>query len=161
MHERLSSLPYKVQMGITSKVRVIAKHFLRTELISQRSPYLESNFETYKALRESGFKLSSIAIGVSRRPVRIKDIVEAPLTAMDGSILSYYLHQPYRVWVKFMKKLFRKLDKGILVLSMHSWFQMKYDFTLELNEFLTWMESFRGETWIGSLDDLIYNSSLC
>lgn len=38
---------------------------------------------------------------------------------------------------------------------MHTWLQMKYDPKLEgLQNFLSWIESFREDVWLGSLDQI-------
>jgi len=154
MHEKMTSLSEYTQKEIINKVKAIAKNFFDVDIISWRSPYLASNFGTYKALSESGLKLSSSTLEVSW-PVCIKGIIEVPLVAMDGDILGYFVNGfDVRDWIDFMKKSLVKLDKGILVFGMHTWFQMRYDSKLTgLQEFLSWIEPFREEVWIGSLDE--------
>ena len=154
MHEKMYTLSYKSQRELIRKVQEISKDYLKTEMISWRFPFLTSNFGGYKALGESGFKLSSSTMEVNR-PVRIRGIVEVPLIAMDGDIIGYSLpRSKVGVWVDFMKNSLAKLDKGILIFGMHTWLQMKADPELEgLQEFLLGIEPFREEIWVGTLDE--------
>lgn len=153
MHERMSALSFTKQKKIIAKVRAAAREFLRTELRSWRSPYLISNFGTYKALRENGFKVSSSTME-ARRPVFIKGIIEVPLIAMDGDVLGYSSSDPEAAaWIDFMKESLSQFDSGIFVFGMHTWLQAKHDPRLSgMARFLSWIQASGQAIWVGNLD---------
>ncbi|NWG09267.1 MAG: polysaccharide deacetylase family protein [Nitrososphaerales archaeon] len=157
-HEVMPNLRISEQMTVVNRVKKTMKQVLGISPISWRCPGLAANLGTYVALRNHGFRISSNAIRIDK-PFSVKGIADIPLAEkMDGDFLGFYLpitSSGIQIWADYMKKEFDRISKGILVLGMHTWVQRKYDPRLEaIRSFLTYVEPFMGEVWMGRLDDL-------
>jgi hypothetical protein len=112
-------------------------------------------------LSEFGTKIASNAPW--GKPMLIQGVLEVPMVRkMDDQLLDPIdaresLNHARR-WTDYMKQRFRNTDRGVMIFGMHTWIQRKYDPKHEaLTVFLDFLESYRDETWFGSLDDLLEN----
>lgn len=160
VHERMTQVGYAQQNRIISSFREACIRQLGLTPVSWRSPYALSNFDTYRALSSNGFTISS-STALTVFPVRIKNVLEVPYSAMDGDVLDYRNPSHWSKWIQLMKNVIeRNVTTNIKMFGMHPAFNMKYDPKLEgMRCFLDWIDTQKENTWIGSLDKLVEESN--
>ncbi len=160
MHENMSTLDYAQQRKVIETFKNTSRRLMNVEPFTWRSPYAKSNFDTYRALHENGFLLSS-STALSNLPLRICGVVEVPYTMMDGDVLGYLNPLHWNKWTDAMKKATSEFARNsIIVMGMHPWLHMIYDPKLEgLENFLSWLEPKRETIWIGSFDAFLKTGS--
>ncbi|MCL5067941.1 MAG: polysaccharide deacetylase family protein [Thaumarchaeota archaeon] len=157
MHERMSTLSYDKQRDVIRKVEDCCKRLLGVEISTWRSPFATSNFDTYRALNEYGFRLSSSQDSTSAF-LQIKDVLEVPYSIADGEILGYKNPLHWSKLVDASKKEIADSRRRISVLLIHTKFHMSHDPKLEsMERLLSWLETRKEEMWIGSMDELLLN----